>query len=107
MSNDLLKFSTLDEAKDYFQEQKNISQKYGMLLCYVGNRFTCLMGTAMVEDEYTRGPIEAIVEDFLNEIDAPIDIIDAVPYCGAEMTNTMYKILSQYGVDVEFVYDTF
>lgn len=107
MANNLPRFSTLDEAKDYFQQQKAISQKYGIVLCYVGDRFTCLMGTAMVEDEYTRGPIETVVENFLTDIEAPIDIIDAVPYCGAEMTNTMYDILSQYGVDVEFVYDEF
>jgi hypothetical protein len=28
---DLPKFSTLDEAKDYFQHQSDVSQKYGIL----------------------------------------------------------------------------
>lgn len=107
MINDLPQFATLDEAKDYFQSQKDISQKYGVLLCYVGDTYTCLMGTAMAEDTYTRGPIEEVVAEFLTEIDAPIDTDDAIHYCGAEMTNTLYRILAEYGVDVEFVYDTF
>ena len=104
---DLPKFSTLDEAKDYFQQQKDVSQKYGILLCYVGDRYTCLMASGMVEDDYTRGPIESVVGNFLDEIAAPIDVDDATMYCGAEMTNTMYNILSEYGVDVEFVYDEY
>ena len=107
MIKDLPQFDTLDEAKDYFQSQKDISQKYGVLLCYVGDTYTCLMGTAMAEDTYTRGPIEEVVAEFLTEISAPIDTDDATLYCGAEMTNTLYRILAEYGVDVEFVYDTF
>ena len=107
MASSLPVFDTLEEAKDYFQEQKEVSQKYGLMLCYVGDTYTCLMGTAMAEDDYTRGPIEEIVEKFLTEIEAPIDVDDAVHYCGAEMTNTLYRILAEYGVDVEFVYDTF
>ena len=105
--NDIPVFNTLDEAMDSFQHNPDISQKYGIMLCYVGDRFTCLMGTAMVEDEYTRGPIEEIVEKFLTDIGAPIDISDATLECGAEMTNTMYEILSNHGVDIEFVYDTY
>ena len=107
MHNNLPRFSTLDEAKDYFQAQRDISQKYGIVLCYVGDRFTCLMGTAMAEDDYTRGLIEEDVESFLYEIEAPVDVVDVVAYCGAQLTSMLYNILSEYGVDVEFVYDTF
>ena len=107
MYNNIPRFATLEEAKDYFMYDSGLSSKYDMLLCYVGDTYTCLMGTAMVEDNHTRGPIEEIVEKFLNEIDAPIDIDDATMECGAEMTNAMYEVLARHGVDVEFVFDTF
>lgn len=107
MKTDLPQFATLDEAIAYFQDDPDVSQKYGVMVCYVGDRFTCLMGTAMAEDNYTRGPIEAVVEKFLTEIGAPCDIDDATLNCGAEMTGVMYDVLAEHGIDVEFVYDEF
>lgn len=107
MANNLPRFATLEDAKDYFEQSRDLSQKYGVLLCYVQDRYTVLMGTAMAEDNWSRGPLEEVVADFLNNIEAPIDRDDATHYCGAEMTGLMYNILAEYGIDVEFVYDTF
>lgn len=104
--NNRPEFATLDEARDYFDDHR-LSRKYGVLLCYVGGRYTVLMGTAMAEDNYSRGPIEEAVANFLDSIDAPIDQDDATHYCGAELTGRMYDILAEYGIDVEFVADTF
>lgn len=105
--NNIPTFATLDDAIDYFDNDRGLSGKYGVLLCYVGDRYTVLMGTAMAEDSYSRGPIEEAVANFLANIDAPIDQDDATHYCGAELTNRMYDILAEYGIDVEFVSDTF
>ena len=102
------RFASLDQAKQYFENDPDISSKYGVLYCYINGRYSCLMGTAMVEDELTRGPIEEVIRAFLEDSAVQGDIEYTTLYCGAELTGKLYDLLEEMNVlDVHFVYDEF
>lgn len=100
------RFDTVDEAYKYF-EDNGYSWKWDTLWCYINGRYSCIMGSGMVEDEHTRGPIESVVKQWLDEgkiSDSEQSAIDV----GAEVCEKMYDLLSKWNiVDVYFYTDTF
>jgi len=101
------KFETEAEAREWAESLG--MGKYGMCVCYIGDRFTCIAECPQSEDGY-RGEFEAIIEDLLRGIgltdyfDTEVAAVDIA----ADATSMMYDYLERNDI-VDFIWlsDTF
>ena len=104
---DAPQFNSEAEAREW-AETLGMS-KYGMCVCYINGKFTCIAECAQSEDGY-RGVIEAVIEELLTELGLTdyADTEGAAVYIAADATSMMYDYLRDSGiVDFIWLYDSF
>lgn len=109
MAKDIMTFNSEEEAIDWGSENLG---KYGSELVKIGDRYTLLCGTSMVDDEGLRGGIETAVINWIEDFglaecfDEDPDVV-AVDF-GAELNELAMKLLDKwYNFDVIYCSDTY